>query len=544
MAKPPDSEKSSVGWTGQVTDRPNLGVPVVLLLMVSTVMMTVLTFAGATRLDRNAETSAQAMAQSLLLQARRDLAQSALDVAGTAEFAHRLAGDGQEAWLANYLGEQLRHPLGLDSGWILDGDDRPRIGFIGDRPAAADPFDVMPSGLVDLVAAARREPSPATTGHHGLLLFDGAIHVVATVAVDLPDTPDWKRSVLVFTKALDRSYLSKLEALNFVDEVALVGTLPDPLPPTPPSGLFDPEGRILGYLSLEIVPPGTDLLKQIWPAVASAFASMLLLVGLFVRRVDRTRQQRRRLEESLDRERDLRQIKSRFVNMVSHEIRTPLTTIRTATDLLDRYGEQMDRGERSRELAAIQREIDVITVLVEDVMAIGRTEGEDFSLRRRATDPAEFTKRIWEELARAHGTTRRLDLDSGEVGGELDLDPTLLRPILANLLGNAIKFSPENQPIHVRLASDERELTLSVRDHGIGIPADQLEAVFTPFHRADNVGAVSGSGLGLTITKQAVERHGGVLKIESTVGEGTWVFVRLPLVVDGEDATGSEAEVA
>ncbi len=300
---------------------------------------------------------------------------------------------------------------------------------------------------------------------------------------------------------------------------------------------------MLGHLILPLAPPGTDLLKQIWPAVASAFASMLLLVGLFVRRVERNRQQRRRLEESLDRERDLRQLKSHFVNMVSHEIRTPLTTIRAATDLLNRYGDQMDWDERQQELAAIQHEVGVMIELVEDVMVIGRTEGEDFSLRRRPIDPAVFVQGLWAELS--HGTQRKLDLEVLGNTDEIELDPTLLRPIVSNLLGNAVKFSPEDTRIEVCIENDGTVLTLMGRDYGIGIPADQLEEVLTPFHRADNVGAISGSGLGLTITKQAVERHGGTLNLESELGEGTRITVRLPVVEDtATDDMKAQAEVA
>lgn len=541
MSKRPEIEGAAVGWTNQVAAGPNLGVPVVLLLMVSTVMMAVLTFAGAASLDRSADASARAMTQTLLRQTRRDLAQAVLDVAGSAAVTERLGASADIEGLATYLGRQLRQPLDLESGWIVDAEDRALLGFIGEHVSTADPFELMPSGLAGLVAAARRESALDAAEQHGLLLFDGAIHVVATAAIDLAGTPAWKRPVLIFTRPLDRPFLSRLETLYFVEGVSIVDTPPPEIVPAPP-GLFDPEGKPLGYLLLPLVPPGTDLLKQIWPAVASAFASMLLLVGLFVRRVERARQQRRRLEESLGRERDLGQLKSRFINMVSHEIRTPLTTIRAATDLLHRYGEQMDMGERRQELAAIQHEVDVMTDLVEDVMAIGRTEGKDFSLRRRATDPAVFVKALWAELA--HGTSRELNLEVEGIEGELELDPTLLRPIVSNLLGNAVKFSPEDAPIEIRLEGDGSELRLIVRDRGIGIPADQLDDVFTPFHRADNVGAISGSGLGLTITKQAVERHGGNMEIDSEVGVGTRVTVRLPLGADEDVDLEETAEVA
>ncbi len=539
VAKQAESNAGAVGWTSQVAAMPNLGVPVVLLLMVSTVMMAVLTFAGASSLDKSAETSARALAQSLLLEARNDLATSVAEIARGDSVAGRLDAPDE---LAAFLGGQLREPLGLASGWIVDDDGRTLLGFIGDAMSTADPFQLMPSGLREMVAAARAAALDDTRATHGLLLFNGTIHVVAAARIDGTGIPDTGTPVLIFTRTLDKPFLTRLETLYFIDDVEIVATPPIDMIPPPP-GLIDPQGNVLGHLILPLAPPGTDLLKQIWPAVASAFASMLLLVGLFVRRVERNRQQRRRLEESLDRERDLRQLKSRFVNMVSHEIRTPLTTIRAATDLLNRYGDQMDWDERQQELAAIQHEVGVMTELVEDVMVIGRTEGEDFSLRRRPIDPAVFVQGLWDELS--HGTQRKLDLEVLGNTDEIELDPTLLRPIVSNLLGNAVKFSPEDTRIEVCIENDGATLTLLVQDYGIGIPADQLEEVLTPFHRADNVGAISGSGLGLTITKQAVERHGGTLNIESELGAGTRITVQLPVVEDAAmDGMKAQAEVA
>lgn len=520
-----------MSWRQPAAAGPNLGVPVVLLLMVSTVMMAVLTFVGARSLDRSAEASAQQVAESLLLQTRRDLAKVARDAAQS-ESVRTVAAGGRDVERAGHkIGDQLAQIFGASSSWIIDGQGRTLYGHLSQDVSPTDAFEAMPAGLSHLLNYARAAPTQVPTSVHGLLMLNGAVHVAAAAAVP-PQTgtepvPPGERPVLVVTTALDRKYLDLLEAVYFMSAVDIAGE-----PPTeadPAIRLQDASGETLGWLVLKIAAPGTVLLNQVWPAVASAFASMLLLVGLFVRRVERARLQRVRLEETLDRERDLRQMKARFVNMVSHEIRTPLTTIRAATELLARYYQQLSTAERENEIKAIQREVDVMTELVEDVLAIGRTEGEEFELHPQALDLQAMTAEIWSELNRAHGQRHELKLAAEPATRQLSLDPTLLRPILTNLLANAIKFSPEATPVEVDLKVNGERVDIRVADHGIGIPADQQETVFAPFNRASNVGAVSGTGLGLTITKQSVERHGGTLELKSAEGKGTEVLVRLPV---------------
>lgn len=114
------------------------------------------------------------------------------------------------------------------------------------------------------------------------------------------------------------------------------------------------------------------------------------------------------------------------------------------------------------------------------------------------------------------------------------LDSRLMRQIIANLISNAIKYSAKDQAVRVSLAYTEQELVLQVRDEGIGIPEADLKHLFQPFHRAANIGAIPGTGLGLTIAKESVELHSGTITVESTVGVGTTSTVKLPMVIRGE----------
>jgi signal transduction histidine kinase len=114
------------------------------------------------------------------------------------------------------------------------------------------------------------------------------------------------------------------------------------------------------------------------------------------------------------------------------------------------------------------------------------------------------------------------------------VDKKLMRQIINNLVSNAIKYSPPDQPVSIALEHDETHIILVVSDEGIGIPEADLPHVFEPFHRAANVGIISGTGLGMVITKESVELHGGTINIESQTDIGTTVTVRIPKTPGGE----------
>ena len=110
------------------------------------------------------------------------------------------------------------------------------------------------------------------------------------------------------------------------------------------------------------------------------------------------------------------------------------------------------------------------------------------------------------------------------------LDKELLRSAITNLLSNAVKYSPEGSTVQFTLSCDAQRFTLQIRDHGIGIPAEDQKRIFTQFQRAKNVGTTPGTGLGLAITAEAVRLHGGTIKVESDLGVGTVFTITIPLV--------------
>jgi PAS domain S-box-containing protein len=240
------------------------------------------------------------------------------------------------------------------------------------------------------------------------------------------------------------------------------------------------------------------------------------------------------LEEALKKERELGELKSRFVAMASHEFRTPLTTIRASVDLLEHYGDRMQDEKKSSYLQEIAREVTNITGLLDDILTIGRAEAGRLELK---PTPCDLHRLCAEMIEMSKPNAKPGHHFKFDWKGQLDpvnLDEQLVRHMVSNMLSNAVKYSPEGGLIHIAVVRDPEEISIAVTDEGIGIPESERDRIYEAFHRFPNVGAISGTGLGLAILKRAVERHGGRVEFESTVGEGTTWSVTLPLTSSPE----------
>ncbi len=224
------------------------------------------------------------------------------------------------------------------------------------------------------------------------------------------------------------------------------------------------------------------------------------------------------------------QMKQQFVSSVSHELRTPLTSIRGVLEMLS-DGDAGDLPEVAHHLiATAQRGSERLSRLVNDIIDVEKLAAGDFSVVPRPTDVPQLVGDAiasMEGLAAASGVRLRF----GELEGRALCDPDRVEQALVNLIGNAVKFSPENGVVLVSAVADETQVVLSVRDRGRGIPEDQLDNVFERFAQVNSSDATEkgGTGLGLTITRSIVERHGGRIWVESTYGEGTAFSFTLPL---------------
>ena len=231
---------------------------------------------------------------------------------------------------------------------------------------------------------------------------------------------------------------------------------------------------------------------------------------------------------SLEAEKELNQLKTRFVSMVSHEYRTPLTVILSSSSLLDIYFESGDKDSFTKHNHRIQRSVKNMTALLNDALLIGKSDAMALQLHPENLNLKEFMQVMITDTVNASKVPREVKLKYLAVSENVLIDPDMLSHISMNLISNAIKYSPENTPVQVIVNGNHTHISVEVIDVGIGIPKSEQKYMFTPFHRYSNVENVEGTGLGMAIIKRCVDLLNGSISIESEEGKGTAIKVVLP----------------
>ena len=234
-----------------------------------------------------------------------------------------------------------------------------------------------------------------------------------------------------------------------------------------------------------------------------------------------------KLQQALEKERELVKLKNRFVSMASHEFRTPLSSIENAVHVL-RSAHGVTNQEQET-LGRIERQVDVMKSLLEDILTLERGEQHKIKATFQSFDLIAFLDELVDEVLISRKHSHRVERKIGESNISLVCDSKLLRNIFINLLTNAMKFSPDSNRIELvvnRIPSNMAEVTIV--DYGIGIPAGDLARIFEPFTRGSNTGAIGGTGLGMSIVKRAVDTLHGRLYLDSIPGRGTKATVVLP----------------
>lgn len=234
-------------------------------------------------------------------------------------------------------------------------------------------------------------------------------------------------------------------------------------------------------------------------------------------------------DQELQVERELHDLKSQFVATVSHEFRTPLGVIMSSAENLKDYHDRLKPERRGEHLDDIINATRTMSGLMEEVLLLGRVESGKVTFRPAPLDLRPFCERAIEDVRSATNQRCPIELHLASAGRPARGDEGLLRHILVNLLTNAVKYSSAGRAAQLRVTPHEAFAVFTIRDHGIGIPAEDLPHLFDAFHRGRNVGDIPGSGLGMVIVKRCVEMHGGTIGCESRVNEGTTFTVRLPL---------------
>jgi len=243
--------------------------------------------------------------------------------------------------------------------------------------------------------------------------------------------------------------------------------------------------------------------------------------------------ERKRAEEAVvqayEKERELGELKSRFVSMASHEFRTPLANILAMTETLTNYRNKMKDVQITDRLGNITGQVDRLKDIMDDMLLYARMGDSSMEFQPLDLNLDAFCREVIAEYQLRPEHRHRIAYSAPAEMPLAKVDKKLMRQVLDNLLSNALKYSDENKSVEVRLNYENDEFTLSISDQGIGIPEPDLKHLFEPFHRATNVGTISGTGLGLVISKQAIELHSGKITVTSSVGQGTTMIVTIPL---------------
>ena len=249
---------------------------------------------------------------------------------------------------------------------------------------------------------------------------------------------------------------------------------------------------------------------------------------------------RKRAEEevykALAKEKELAELRTRFITMTSHEFRTPLSTILSAAELLEHYGYKWTEAEKKAQLKQIQIAVKHMTELLEDVMLIGRAETGELPFQPRLIDLKQFCQllvnqmQVGQDIPEGRGIGNPIHFNCQSLDKtHAYLDEKLLRQILSNLLSNAIKYSPQGGTVQLNASSADEWTIFQIKDTGIGIPTEGIPHLFEAFYRGSNVKAIAGTGLGLAIVKKCVDLHGGIVNVQSQIGVGTTFTVKFPL---------------
>ncbi|GCE12830.1 hybrid sensor histidine kinase/response regulator [Tengunoibacter tsumagoiensis] len=229
--------------------------------------------------------------------------------------------------------------------------------------------------------------------------------------------------------------------------------------------------------------------------------------------------------------------KEKFLRIVSHELKAPLENLKGMAQLLQH---QLQQGESStmvmQGLQDMERSIIRTEILTQDLLDTSLIETNLFVLHRQRCDLVELCGTLLHQYTAGSLHAHLSELLGEQV--EVEVDAGRIGQVLLNLLSNARKYSAPHTPITVTLEKVGYEATLSIRDEGIGIAADELPHIFEQFYRVPNVevqnGARAGIGLGLYISRKIIERHGGHLEVQSAPGQGSTFRIVLPLFVDTE----------
>ena len=255
------------------------------------------------------------------------------------------------------------------------------------------------------------------------------------------------------------------------------------------------------------------------------------LINASSRIIDERKILEQQLLNSLQKERDLNQLKSKFVSMASHEFRTPMTTIKSCAELAALYLEknnEISLGKAKKHIHTIDEEIDRLSTLINDILLLGKIESESFKLNKKEYDISKLLNEVIKKQIGLQDDERTTELIISGKPIPVEIDVNYMGLIFANLLSNAFKYSNNKKSPEVYLQYLPTGIEINIKDFGIGIPAVEQTQMFKSFFRASNTQNIKGTGIGLVLVHYFIEQHEGTVQFESVQHEGTTFTISIP----------------
>jgi PAS domain S-box-containing protein len=240
------------------------------------------------------------------------------------------------------------------------------------------------------------------------------------------------------------------------------------------------------------------------------------------------------LRKSLDKEKDLSELKSRFISMASHEFRTPLSTVLSSAYLIEKYTRTGEQPQREKHLKRIISSVSMLTDILNDFLSLGKIEEGKIPVRFTTFNISEAVKGIIEEIKGSFQKQQKIKYKHAGYS-EVELDQSLLKHIILNLVSNASKFSPEKSTIDIKTINQEQSLVLAVKDRGIGICSEDQKHLKERFFRGSNAGNVQGTGLGLHIVSKYAELMNGSVVCRSELEKGSEFIITFQTKTNGHE---------
>ena len=285
----------------------------------------------------------------------------------------------------------------------------------------------------------------------------------------------------------------------------------------------DGEKFVIGFvIDITLRKQAEERLKNYSVELEKQVENRTMIMSEAIEELEKTKEE---LNKALEKERELNELKSRFVSMASHEFRTPLATVLSSLSLVAKYGEKGDKEKQSKHMARIKQSITHLTDILNDMLSISKLEEGGISVNREGFDLKTFIIALIDEMRGVTKTGQSLDYK--HIGNDVNvsLDKKIVRHILFNLISNAIKFSPENKPIEIVSEINEKTVELYVKDNGIGISDVDQKHLFERFFRGENATNIQGTGLGLNIVAKYVEILDGAIECKSALEQGTTFII-------------------